>query len=80
MSGDRLDCERALALLQDYLKREADPASAPLVEQHLARCAPCLSHARFERNFLLLLQARAAEIRCPDALRARIAEALARAD
>ena len=80
MSQSELDCDRALELLQDYLKREADPAVAPLMEQHLARCADCLGHARFERNFLLLLQARAAGIRCPDALRARIAEALARAE
>ena len=73
-----VDCERALALLQDYLKREAEPGLAVVIERHLEACADCLTHAKFERNFLLMLQARAAEVRCPDALRARIAEALRR--
>ena len=73
-----LDCERALALMQDYLKREADPGQAEVIERHLEACAGCLTHAKFERNFLRMLQARAADLRCPDALRARIAEALRR--
>ena len=73
-----LDCERALALLQDYLKREADPELGREIERHLEACGDCLTHARFERNFLLGLQARFAGLRCPDALRARIAEALRR--
>jgi len=74
-----LDCERALALLQDFLKREADPALAEVIERHLEACGNCLSHAKFERNFLLMLQAHAADVRCPDALRARITDALRRA-
>jgi anti-sigma factor (TIGR02949 family) len=74
-----LDCERALALLQDFLKREADPALAEVIERHLAACGNCLSHAKFARNFLLRLQAPAADVRCPDALRARITDALRRA-
>lgn len=78
MSGRDLDCERALALLQDYLKREADPTLAVVIERHLEACADCLTHVKFERNFLLMLKARAADLRCPDALRARIAEALQR--
>jgi anti-sigma factor (TIGR02949 family) len=78
MTDAELDCERALALMQDYLKSEADPALLPLIERHLEACVRCVSHAKFERNFLLVLQARAADVRCPDALRARIAEALRR--
>ena len=74
-----LDCERALALLQDFLKREADPGLAEVIERHLEACRDCLTHAKFERNFLLMLQARAADVRCPDALRARITDALRRA-
>jgi len=73
-----IDCERALAQLQDFLQREAEPDLAPLIEAHLQRCAPCLRHASFERNFLAMLESRAAEIRCPDALRTRIIEALRR--
>jgi anti-sigma factor (TIGR02949 family) len=76
MNAGDLDCDRALALLQDYLKSEADPSLIPLIERHLEACVGCVSHARFERNFLLVLQARAADVRCPESLRARIAEAL----
>ncbi len=71
------DCERALAALQDYLKNEAEPGSAAQLEAHLARCAHCFAHARFERNFVELLQHCARHIHCPDALRLRIAAVLA---
>ncbi len=71
------DCEQALAALQDYLKHEAEPRSAAQLEAHLERCAPCLAHARFERNFLELLQQCALHIQCPDALRLRITAVLA---
>lgn len=76
--ADGLDCEKALALLQDYLKREASPDLVPLIERHLQQCVPCLAHSRFERNFLAMLGARASEVRCPEALRARIVETLER--
>ena len=76
MTTDELDCERALELLQDYLKHEVPPALVPVVERHLERCAPCFSHARFEEKFLKLLSERARDVRCPDSLRRRIAESL----
>ena len=76
MSHDRLDCAAALELLQDYLHREATPELARKIEQHLEQCRPCLSHARYEQNFQALLGATAAEVRCPDTLRARIRQAL----
>lgn len=71
------DCEQALAALQDYLKHEAEPGSAAQLEAHLERCAPCLAHARFERNFVELLQQCARHIKCPDAVRLRITAVLA---
>lgn len=71
------DCERALAALQDYLKHEVAPGSAAQLEAHLERCALCLAHARFERNFVELLEHCARQIRCPDALRLRITAVLA---
>lgn len=76
--SDPLDCDRALEQLQDYLKQEATPERARVVAEHLERCAPCLCHARFERNFLALLGTTAADIRCPDTLRQRVAELLRR--
>jgi anti-sigma factor (TIGR02949 family) len=73
-----IDCDRALAELQDYLQREETPGLGPLIEAHIERCAPCFRHASFERNFLEMLGSRAASIRCPDALRQRILDALRR--
>jgi anti-sigma factor (TIGR02949 family) len=73
-----IDCDRALAELQDFLRREAHPDLGQQIEEHLEKCAPCFGHARFERNFFAMLEGRAAGIRCPEGLRARILEALAR--
>ena len=34
-----IDCDRALAELQDYLQREETPGLGPLIEEHIERCA-----------------------------------------
>ncbi len=78
MSSERLNCQEALALLQDYLHREATPELAGQIERHLEHCAPCLRHARFEENFQALLGATASEIRCPETLRRRVLDTLRR--
>jgi anti-sigma factor (TIGR02949 family) len=66
-----------LELLQDYLKHELTADLVGAFEEHLERCAPCFRSAAFERNFVALLSGRiAAGTRCPDALRARVVEAL----
>jgi anti-sigma factor (TIGR02949 family) len=69
------DCLRALDALQDLLCHEADPATAASIEQHLAACAPCRRHAEFETKFLDVLK-RAADEKCPGAVRARLLAAL----
>lgn len=79
MTEDFINCREALDRLQDYLHQEATPELARQIEAHLAACAPCLRHARFEKNFQALLGATAADVRCPDALRERVREALRRA-
>jgi anti-sigma factor (TIGR02949 family) len=76
MSEERVNCREALEQLQDYLHQEATPDLARKIERHLEVCAPCLHHAQFERNFQALLGATTAEIRCPEALRQRIRDAL----
>jgi anti-sigma factor (TIGR02949 family) len=68
----RLDCEQALAHLQDYLKQELTPGLVEEVRVHLNRCRDCSGYARFEESFLLMLQARAGRETCPRELRARI--------
>jgi anti-sigma factor (TIGR02949 family) len=74
----RHDCEQALAHLQDYLKHEITPELAAEVRQHLERCRPCFRHARFEANFLTMLETHCAKETCPSQVRARILAMLRR--
>jgi anti-sigma factor (TIGR02949 family) len=67
-----VDCTHALAHLQDYLKQEITPDLAREIKEHLNRCRRCFRHARFEANFLVMLETRAAKGTCPGELRARI--------
>jgi anti-sigma factor (TIGR02949 family) len=68
---DRIDCRQATEQLHDYLKQEMTPALAEEIRAHLDRCRPCFKQARFEENFLRLLEGCSRQ-RCPGALRARI--------
>jgi anti-sigma factor (TIGR02949 family) len=74
----RHDCEQALAHLQDYLKREITPELAAEVRQHLERCRPCFRHARFELNFLVMLETHGTKETCPRQVRERILAMLRR--
>src|ERR687887_652165 len=71
-----INCREALEHLQDYLKRELTPELAVEIREHLHRCRPCFSHAKFEENFLILLATQAKRETCPGKLRARIMELL----
>jgi anti-sigma factor (TIGR02949 family) len=73
---NRLDCEDALAHLQDYLKRELTPDLVVEVRVHLERCRACSGYARFEESFLLMLETRVGRESCPKEVRARILAAL----
>jgi hypothetical protein len=42
------------------------------VRAHLERCRECFEQARFEENFLVMLETRAGRETCPEKLRARI--------
>lgn len=72
----RLDCEEALAHLDDYLKRELTADLVVEVRTHLERCRDCGGYARFEQSFLLMLESRAHKETCPNEVRARIVAAL----
>ena len=74
MSG--MDCDKAMAHLYDYLKQELTPDLVVEVRHHLDRCRDCFSSARFEENFLLMLETQAGRETCPRTLRARILAAL----
>ncbi|MBA3444419.1 MAG: zf-HC2 domain-containing protein [Gemmatimonadales bacterium] len=72
----RLDCEEAVAHLYDYLKLELTPDLVEEVRTHLDRCCDCAGHARFEQQFLQMLEARVSKETCPNEVRARIVAAL----
>jgi anti-sigma factor (TIGR02949 family) len=68
----RINCDQALAQLQDYVKQELTPELARDLQEHLNRCRPCFRHARFEANFLAMLETRAGNCTCPKELRVRV--------
>jgi anti-sigma factor (TIGR02949 family) len=72
----RLDCDEALAHLQDYLKCELTPELVAEVRTHLEKCPDCTDYARFEESFLRMLETRCGRETCPKELRARILAAL----
>jgi anti-sigma factor (TIGR02949 family) len=74
MSG--VNCKKAMAQLDEYLKRELTPDLATEVRQHLEHCRPCFSHARFEENFRSMMETCGRRETCPGELRKRILAAL----
>lgn len=74
--AESIDCREATARLQDYLKQELTPGLAVEVRQHLERCRRCFRTARFEEEFLRMLEERARRETCPGAVRERILRAL----
>ena len=73
---DPINCREAKDRLQDYLKRELTPELAVEVRVHIERCRSCFHHARFEEQFLRMLEERARRETCPGAVRERILRAL----
>jgi mycothiol system anti-sigma-R factor len=76
MSG--LSCEQAVELLMDFLKRELPPDVAQAMQHHLEQCKPCEQHAQFETRFVLIVGNRLGKEPCPDRLKDRILDSLAR--
>lgn len=72
----QVNCREAMAKLDEYLKQELTPELAAEVRQHLEHCRPCFSHARFEENFLLMMESCGKKETCPEKLRAKILAAL----
>jgi anti-sigma factor (TIGR02949 family) len=75
-AADDLDCEQALAMLQDYLKHEEmSPDLERRLRAHLDRCRPCFGSARFEERFVRLI-AKSCTQCCPDRVREKVLAAL----
>jgi anti-sigma factor (TIGR02949 family) len=76
---EHINCAEAEAQLLDYLKKELTPEVAAEMKAHLEKCRPCFKQARFEENFLLMLETRARRETCPGKLREKVV-ALLRAE
>ncbi len=74
--GEMINCKEAADRLQDYLRQELTPELEEEMKAHIERCRPCFQSARFERNFLVMLETRAGKACCPDSLRSRILDLL----
>jgi hypothetical protein len=70
------ECEEAVRALWDYLDRALDAPKMAVIDDHLARCAPCREHARFERALIDRIHGLRREHRDPLALRVRVLAAL----
>jgi anti-sigma factor RsiW len=57
----RVTCEQATALLLDYVSGTLDPATALILERHLARCDDCVAFLQTYKETI-----RATRILCYD--------------
>ena len=74
----QLTCEQAVELIMDFLKRELPPEVAQAMQDHLDECRPCEQHVNYESRFVLILGNRLEKERCPETLKAKLLERLAR--
>ena len=72
-------CEDALHTLYDYLDGELTDERRATIRRHLDQCQPCLHAYDFESE-LKIVVARSCREQVPDALKARIAQAIHLAD
>lgn len=75
MASVRLDCGSALRDLYGYLDGEITDERREDIRVHIEECAPCLDAFDFEVE-LRQLVARTCQCEAPEALRARVAQAL----
>jgi mycothiol system anti-sigma-R factor len=75
---DGPECQEALDTLYHFLDGELTSDRRQLIQQHLDRCSSCLEVFDFEAELKIVVARRCKES-VPDALRARIAAALAAA-
>jgi len=70
------ECEQAVRALWDYLDSALDALKMAVIDDHLARCAPCREHAQFERTLIDRIRGIRREHDDPSALRVRVLAAL----
>ena len=72
----QVDCREAMSKLHEYLKQDLTPDLAAEVKRHLEHCRPCFSQAKFEQNFLAMMESCGRSQTCPEKLRAKIKAAI----
>lgn len=53
--GAPLDCDKVVRSLWDYIDRRVDAVTLAAIEDHLAQCEGCRSHAEFETRLVKTL-------------------------
>lgn len=71
------DCNDVLRELYEFLDGELTPERRAHVEHHLNDCSPCLEAFDFHAEIRMVIAHKCRD-ECPEALKARIAEAIAR--
>jgi anti-sigma factor (TIGR02949 family) len=75
---EMLTCHEALEWLYEFLDGELPDADSRKVDQHFKMCQACYPHLKLEENFRSRLQTAVGEGDCPDDVRARVLDLLAR--
>ena len=73
-----LGCEEAMALIQDFIDGELDPAAASNVEEHFEVCARCYPHLKLEEGFRRKVRTALEQPEVPDDLRTNVLDILDR--
>lgn len=74
--GPVRDCSTAMDRLFDLLDGELTPERERELRLHITGCPDCFTHADFEQRFLAAVAAAKMSASAPDALRARVMDAL----
>ena len=76
MSAPMLDCESVMRQLWDYVDAELTPQRMDEISVHVEMCQRCYPQYQFERSFLDAIAARRRTHSDPEALRAKLIQAL----
>ena len=76
--SDGLQCEEAMARIQEFIDGELDPAEASNVGKHFDVCTRCYPHLKLEEGFRNKVQHALRHPEVPAHLRASVLEMLER--
>lgn len=69
------ECQETIARLYTFLDGELTLARKEKIRQHLDECSPCLEAYEFESELRSMIASKSKD-RCPDDLRAKVADIL----